>query len=191
MDVGPVSYPELLDEPTIASSPGRRLPRRRPPLSVLAGLAALSALTLGLGVVGIVRLAGDDDAEAVDAGPSVARRPPQKKTRPIAPVATRRDSGPPVRMLHVVSEPPGAAILVDGTLVPDVVTPAAVRVPEDASFVLVQLELDGYQPVRREVASGAGEAYFELEMIPEVVDDGGEEPEIEEPERPPRRRRGR
>ncbi|MCC7539308.1 MAG: protein kinase, partial [Deltaproteobacteria bacterium] len=185
---GPMSYPELLDEPTIASSPGRRLPARKPPLGVLAGVAAVAALVLGLGVVGVVRLASDDEPdEARDAGAAVVRRPPQKKTRP-ATAPPRRDSGPPVRMLHVVSEPPGAAVLINGTLVPGVVTPAAVRVPEDASFVLVQLELDGYQPVRREVASGAGEAFFELEMIVEIVDDGGTEMEIEEPERPPRRR---
>nr|MDQ3035160.1 hypothetical protein [Myxococcota bacterium] len=95
-----------------------------------------------------------------------------------------RGAASALRPLHVVSEPPGAAIAIDGI---DIAaqTPAVVAVDPRIPVIYVGVSLEGYGPESREVSSSIREARFVLS--PTAIDAGI----AADPEPPPRRRRGR
>lgn len=67
--------------------------------------------------------------------------------------------------LHIVSEPAGARVYIDGRAV-EGSTPLTTSVPSDTRQIWISVELDGYHPQERTVLVGVGEARFVLAPLP-------------------------
>jgi serine/threonine protein kinase len=177
--LGPLSWPS---DP---SGPAPRLSRRNPhragrffmiamalAFAVVSGYLGYSQLLEPalVGSAGLVQVFGahpqNDAAGVVDGD---RPQPTVDASRDVA-IATN-DSTAATKaapLLRVESDPPNAAIVVEGTRTGKA-TPAEVPVPSGHDLVWIRVELDGYQPVERQVHTGAGAALFTLAPL---SDDG-------------------
>ncbi len=163
--------------------PVERRARRRFPVALAAGIAAVSLGALGAGAFFAMRAFRADPA-------------PERTLSTIAPVEVAVDAGAPEpATLRVISEPPGATVSVDGEL-RDGVTPMELELASDTRQVWMRLSLDGFIMQEREVSAAVGEARFVLrpmELDAGPLDAGLEDAGQAEVDagRPTRRRRRR
>ncbi|MCS6800117.1 MAG: protein kinase [Myxococcota bacterium] len=138
--------------------------------------SALALLVAAVGGWAVVRALGSERAPfAPNPGPSVqpsGREAPGRTARESigtdASSATHTDA-PVSTTLHVLSEPSGARVYVDGEET-GAVTPVTLNLPNRPERVLLRLVLEGHHPQQREVLVTAGEARFVL--VPVAHDAG-------------------
>jgi serine/threonine-protein kinase len=160
----PVPPPPAADEVTRKEAvPAAAIPasaRRAPRLSarmILAIAGLLTVAAVGLGMVALYRRLATPRAVAIVPPPSTQAAVPPPTPAPTATAAAPAANG----TLHVRSDPPGAAVSVDGE--PRGVTPVDVAGLSLGSHP-VKVELKGYEPRSENVTLAAGAPRAELSL---------------------------
>jgi hypothetical protein len=164
--------------------------RSRAPL--IAGLVAVALVVVGLGLWAVMGRAGENGAEEPvnPAGNSVTT-PAGSGAEQQEPAESSNAANEFVGSIEVVSEPPGATILVDG-IDRRLVTPSQVRLRGNAGdTVLIELVRNGNLVASKQVVLNAGmESIWDAGVIGPVTRPSGNDPAVADPGESPSEDRG-
>jgi hypothetical protein len=141
-----------VSRPTLSLTPAAPVVRRRRRFPVVPVVAGVGALLIGAGAALVfLRPMSVEPNTPVEPGtPVTAPRQVAEPTPP--PAQPTPEPEPQAVTLKVLSEPPGAVVVVDGKQHGE--TPLDLPLTTNAPPVMLALKLDGYEPVSRPVSAG-------------------------------------